>query len=212
MQVLLSFTAFKTISLVCLIVLTMICHRGIFFSGLVCLVLYCFLFLYGCIFSYFVDILFCNLAEVLVYVIDLGFFSPICSYNLKVGSFYVSQSSCMFLDSCSNSFHIFCLFHPELSNIRTSAWLILLLSLSSEFPSWVIGIFQLHLHFSLNPLQCSYILIKFCLQILDYHHHFHQPTFVFSWTSLRCSFSLNSSSLKFIMLFVSSLKSLTSLM
>lgn len=59
-----------------------------FFSGLFCLNSVCFLYIYGCVFPKLGQVFFYNVVEDIVYTINMGFFSLICTYNSMVWSIW----------------------------------------------------------------------------------------------------------------------------
>lgn len=85
-----------------------------------------------------------------------GFFSLTYSYNLRIFFSMVSHNFCMLL-SCDLKFsHILCSFHLDSLLFQvwiflSSAWFMLLVRLSFDFSSWVIGV-QFHLHFCSSHL------------------------------------------------------------
>lgn len=129
---------------------------------------------------------FYDLIKGLVYTIELGFFSFICAYSLKICLLVFFTWVLCSIPVCSFMWVVFFFHIPCESvldalhclwviifSIHKIARVILLVELSFEFCSWAMD-FQFHLCFSLGaPVFLS--PIAFCSQVLQCLCHFHQP-------------------------------------
>lgn len=154
---------------------------------------------------------------ILLNIIDLGFFSFVYACNWKVWFFF---------PWCPTLLYVLFLFHFYFSyslliwsrssilssshDVLSSAWFSLLVRLSFEFESWVIGFFK---SISILPLECLCILIEFsCFGSSSFLLAF---LLVFSWplrhllslsifclVSMSCFFVFSLNSLILLMKFI----------